>query len=179
MSLTLEDSYKLLAPRPIALITTVDKQGRINAAPMSFVMPVEMDPPILVLSTGYDGDTYHNIHETGEFVVNTVTEEIKKQMWICGKSFPRGVNELEKAGLHWESSEKVKPPRVVECPANFECKLDWTHEGPEYVVLAGRVVAVNVRKGVVKGGRLDAEHVKPLLHLSGKLFVVGDHVIEL
>jgi flavin reductase (DIM6/NTAB) family NADH-FMN oxidoreductase RutF len=179
MSLALEDSYKLLAPRPIALITTVDKQGRINAAPMSFVMPVEMDPPILVLSTGYDGDTYHNIHETGEFVVNTVTEDIKKQMWICGKSFPRGVNELEKAGLHWESSEKVKPPRVVECPANFECKLDWTHEGPEYVVLAGRVVAVNVRKGVVKGGRLDAEHVKPLLHLSGKLFVVGDRVIEL
>ena len=179
MSLALEDSYKLLAPRPIALITTVDKQGRINAAPMSFVMPVEMDPPILVLSTGYDGDTYHNIHETGEFVVNTVTEEIKKQMWICGKSFPRGVNELEKAGLHWESSEKVKPPRVVECPANFECKLDWTHEGPEYVVLAGRVVAVNARKGVVKGGRLGAEHVKPLLHLSGKLFVVGDRVIEL
>jgi len=179
MSLALEDSYKLLAPRPIALITTADKQGRINAAPMSFVMPVEMDPPILVLSTGYDGDTYHNIHETGEFVVNTVTEDIKKQMWICGKSFPRGVNELEKAGLHWEPSEKVKPPRVVECPANFECKLDWTHEGPEYVVLAGRVVAVNVRKGVLKGGRLDAEHVKPLLHLSGKLFVVGDRVVEL
>jgi flavin reductase (DIM6/NTAB) family NADH-FMN oxidoreductase RutF len=179
MSLALEDFYKLIAPRPIALITTVDKQGRINAAPMSFVMPVEMDPPILVISTGYDGDTYHNIHETGEFVVNTVTEGIKKQIWICGKSFPRGINELEKAGLHWEPSEKVKPPRVVECPANFECKLDWTHEGPDYIVLAGRVVAANVRKGVLKGGRLDAEHVKPLLHLSGKLFVVGDRVVEL
>ena len=69
--------------------------------------------------------------------------------------------------------------RVVECPANFECKLDWTHEGPEYVVVAGRVVAVNVRKGVLKAGRLDAERVKPLLHLSGKLFVVGDRVVEL
>jgi flavin reductase (DIM6/NTAB) family NADH-FMN oxidoreductase RutF len=128
---------------------------------MSFVMPIEMEPPILALSTGYDGDTYRNIHETGEFVVNLVTEEIKKQMWICSKSFPRGVNELEKAGLHWEPSEKVKPPRVVECPANFECKLDWTHEGPEYVVVAGRVLAVNVRKGVLKAGRLDAERVKP------------------
>jgi flavin reductase (DIM6/NTAB) family NADH-FMN oxidoreductase RutF len=179
MSLALEDFYKLIAPRPIELITTVDKQGRINAAPMSFVTPIEMDPPLLVLSTGYDGDTYHNIHETGEFVANLVTEDIKKQIWICNKSFPRGVNELEKAGLHWEPSEKVKPPRVVECPANFECKLDWTHEGPDYVVLAGRVVAVNVRKGVLKGGRLDAEHVKPLLHLSGKLFVVGDRVVEL
>jgi len=179
MGIALENFYRLLAPRPIALITTVDKQGRINAAPMSFVMPVEMEPPIVALSTGYDGDTYRNIRETGEFVVNPVTEEIKKQVLICGKSFPRGINELEKAGLHWESSEKVKPPRVVECPANFECKLDWTHDGPEYVVVAGRVVAVNVRKGVLKAGRLNAEHVKPLLHLSGKVFVVGDRVVEL
>lgn len=179
MGIALENCYRLLAPRPIALITTVDKQGRINAAPMSFVMPVEMEPPIIALSTGYDGDTYRNIRETGEFVVNPVTEEIKKQVWICGKSFPRGVNELEKAGLHWEPSEKVKPPRVVECPANFECKLDWTHDGPEYVVVAGRVVAVNVRKGALKAGRLNAERVKPLLHLSGKVFVVGDRVVEL
>lgn len=179
MSVALENFYRLLAPRPIALITTVDKQGRINAAPMSFVMPVEMEPPIIALSTGYDGDTYRNIRETAEFVVNPVTEGIKKQVWVCGKSFPKGVNELEKAGLHWEPSEKVKPPRVVECPANFECKLDWTHEGPEYVVVAGRLVALNVRKGVLKAGRLDAEHVKPLLHLSGKAFVVGDRVVEL
>ncbi|MEM2907801.1 MAG: flavin reductase family protein [Candidatus Hadarchaeales archaeon] len=161
------------------LITTVDKLGRINAAPMSFVMPVEMDPPILAFSTGYEGDTYHNVSETGEFVVNLVTAEIKKQMYICSRSFPRGVNELEKAGLHWEPSEKVKPPRVVECPVNLECKLEWTHEGPEYVVVAGRVVAMNVRKGALKGGKLNVEQVKPLLHLSGKSFVIGDRAVEL
>lgn len=179
MSITLEDFYKLLAPRPIVLITTVDKQGRINAAPMSFVTPVEMEPPILLLSTGYDGDTYRNISETGEFVVNLVTEEIKKQMWTCGKSFPRGVNELEKAGLHWEPSEKVKPPRVVECPVNFECKLEWTHNGPEYVVVAGRVVAVNVRKGAIKGGRLNVEQVRPLLHITSKAFAVAEREVGL
>ncbi|MCS7131960.1 MAG: flavin reductase family protein [Hadesarchaea archaeon] len=168
-----------MAPRPIVLITTVDKLGRINAAPMSFVMPVEMDPPILAFSTGYEGDTYRNVSETGEFVVNLVTAEIKRQMYICSRSFPRGVNELEKAGLHWEPSEKVKPPRVVECPVNLECKLEWTHEGPEYVVVAGRVVAMNVRKGAWKGGKLNVEQVKPLLHLSGKSFVIGDRAIEL
>jgi len=179
MGITLEEFYKLLAPRPIVLITTVDKRGRINAAPMSFVMPVEMDPPILAFSTGYDGDTYRNIAETEEFVVNLVTEGIKKQMWVCGKSFPRGVNELEKAGLNWEPSEKVKPPRVVECPASFECKLEWVHEGPEYVVVAGRVVALKVGKSAIKAGKLNVEEIKPLLHLSGKSFVVGDHTVEL
>lgn len=179
MSITLEDFYKLVAPRPIMLVTTVDKNGRINAAPMSFVMPVEMDPPILAFSTGYESDTYRNIIETGEFVANLVTAEVKKQMYICGRSFPRGVNELEKAGLHWEPSKKVKPPGVVECPANFECKLEWTHEGPEYIVVAGRVVAMNVRKGTLRAGKLNVEQVKPLLHLSGKSFVIGDHTTEL
>ena len=175
----LEDAYKFLAPRPIVLITTVDKQGRINAAPMSWVTPVESEPPIIAFSTSYESDTYHNISETGEFVVNLVPANIKKQMWICGKSFPRGVNELERAGLSWEPSEKVKPPRIKECPVNFECKREWTYEGPEYVVIAGRVVVAHAKKEAVKRGLLNAEVVKPLLHLSGRNFVIGDHVTGL
>jgi flavin reductase (DIM6/NTAB) family NADH-FMN oxidoreductase RutF len=142
-------------------------------------MPIEMDPPIIAFSTGYDGDTYRNISDTGEFVVNLVTEKMKKQMYVCGKSFPRGVNELEKAGLRWAPSEKVKPPRIVESPANLECKLEWTHDGPEYVVIAGRVVAANVQKNVLKAGKLNVEQIKPLLHLAGKSFVVGDRIVGL
>lgn len=179
MDIALEDFYRLVAPRPIALISTVDKEGRINAAPMSFIMPVEMEPPIVAFSTGYDGDTYKNISEIGEFVVGMVDEKIKKEMYVCGKSFPRGVNELEKAGLHWEPSEKVKPPRVVECFANFECKLEWMQRGPEYVVIAGRVLAADIQKNAIKAGKLNVEQVKPLLHLSGKTFVVGDRAVGL
>ena len=175
MRIDLKDAYYLLAPRPIVLITTVDRKGRINAAPMSWVMPVESDPPTVAFSTSYESDTYHNIKETEEFVFNLVTEKIKDQMWICGKNFPRGVNELEKACLTWEPSEKVKPPKIVECPVNLECKLDWTHEGPEYVVIAGKVVAAHAHKDAVKGGRLNVDFVKPLLHLSEKNFVIGDH----
>lgn len=179
VSVPLEECYRLIAPRVTVLITTVDKEGRINAAPMSFVMPVKKEPPILAFSTSYGGDTYQNINETGEFVVNLATKDIIKQVCVCGESFPRGVNELEKAGLKWEPSEEVKPPRVIECPANLECKLEWMHRGEEYVIIAGRVVAVKAAKGALKDGVMDAEKIKPLLHLSGKSFVVGDHVIEL
>jgi flavin reductase (DIM6/NTAB) family NADH-FMN oxidoreductase RutF len=179
MDIPLEDFYKLVAPRPIALIVTVDKEGKINAAPMSFIMPIEMDPPIIAFSTGYDGDTYKNISETGEFVIGMVGEKIKKEMYVCGGSFPHGVNELEKAGLRWGPSEKVKPPHVVECFANFECKLDWMQRGPEYVVIAGRVVAAGLQKNAIRAGKLNVEQVKPLLHLSGKTFVVGDRTVGL
>ena len=179
MDIKLEEFYRLVAPRPIALIVTADKAGRINAAPVSFITPIEMDPPIVVFSMGYDSDTYKNISETGEFVVGMVGENIKKEMWMCGKPFPRGVNELEKAGLHWEPSEKVKPPRVTECFANMECKLEWVQRGPESVVVAGRVVSMGLQKNALKAGKLNVEQVKPLLHLSDKYFVVGDSVVGL
>ncbi|MEM2192150.1 MAG: flavin reductase family protein [Candidatus Hadarchaeales archaeon] len=179
MRVELKNAYKLLGPRPVVLITTVDKQGRINAAPMSWVTPVESEPPIIAFSTSYESDTYHNICETEEFVVNLVPESIKEKMYICGKSFPRGVNELEKAKLAWEPSEKVKPPRVVECPVNFECKLEWMHKGPEYVVIAGRVLVAHADENAVEDGMLNAKKVKPLLHLSNKTFAVGDRVVRL
>jgi len=174
MKVDLKDAYLLIAPRPIVLITTVDRKGRINAAPMSWVTPVESDPPIVAFSTSYESDTYRNICETEEFVLNLVPEKIKKQMYICSNNFPRGVNELEKARLTWEPSEKVKPPRIIECPVNLECKLDWTHKGPEYVVVAGEVVAAHAKKEAMKSGRLNVEFVKPLLHVSDKNFVIGD-----
>lgn len=175
----LSSAYKFLAPRPVVLITTVDRQGRINAAPMSWVTPVESEPPIMAFSTSYESDTYRNIADTHEFVINLVPAAIRKQMWTCGKSFPRGVNELERAGLSWEPSERVKPPRVAECPVNFECKLEWMHEGPEYVVIAGRVVAAHAKPEAVRQGLLNVEAVKPLLHLGGRNFVVGDRRVGL
>ncbi len=179
MKVEMKNAYKLLAPRPIVLITTVDRKGRINAAPMSWVTPVESEPPIVAFSTSYESDTYKNICETEEFVLNLVPESIKKQMYLCGKSLPRGVNELEIAGLKWEASEVVKPPHVVECPVNIECKLDWMHKGPEYVVIAGKVVSAHAAKDAIKKGMLDPEEVKPLLHVSGKTFVVGSKVTGL
>lgn len=179
MKVNLKDASRLIAPRPIVLITTVDGRGRINAAPMSWVTPVEFEPPIIAFSTSYGSDTYRNISDTGEFVLNLVPEQIKKQMYVCSKSFPRGVNELEKAGLSWAPSEKVKPPRIIECPINLECKLEWVQKGPEYVVVAGRVVTAHAAEGAVKAGRLNAKRVKPLLHLSGKNFVVGDREVGL
>ncbi len=175
MDVDLKDAYHLIAPRPIVLITTVDRYARINAAPMSWVTPLESDPPIVAFSTSHESDTFRNICETEEFVFNLVPAKIKKQMHACSKNYPRGVNELEKVGLTWERSKKVKPPRVVECHVNLECKLDWTYKGPEYVVIAGKVVSAHAQKEAIKAGRLNVDFVKPLLHVLDKNFVVGDH----
>src|SRR5207302_1527419 len=105
----------LVVPRPIALTTTVDAEGRVNAAPFSFFNAVSSRPPVVVLgiSPGGSGDggykdTERNIRDTGEFVVNLVDEAIAERMNVCDVGFPTGVNELEMAGLHPVASAEVK-----------------------------------------------------------------------
>src|ERR1700724_4653611 len=105
------DAYKLLVstvvPRPIALSTTVDSAGNVNAAPFSFFNAVSSVPPVVVLGispgdSAGDGwkDTERNIRDTSGFVGNLVDEALAERMNICAVDFPKGIGELEKAELH-------------------------------------------------------------------------------
>src|ERR1700722_3146767 len=126
-------AYALLAclvtPRPIALVTSLSPDGKINAAPFSFFNLLGANPPILAFAPGDrdDGspkDTVLNIRATHEFVVNLVDEALAEAMNKCAASLPHGENELEFAGLHAAPSTSVAPPRIVEAPASLECK-EW------------------------------------------------------
>lgn len=128
-----ERAYPVLAslvtPRPIALVTTLSLDGKINAAPFSFFNLLGASPPILAFAPGDrdDGtpkDTPRNIRQTHEFVVNLVDESIAEAMNQCAASLPFGENELAAAGLHPAPSILVKPPRIAESPANLEC-VEW------------------------------------------------------
>jgi len=124
-------SYLLgaIAPRPIAFASTVDKTGNINLSPYSFFNCFGANPPILVFSPARRGrdnttkDTFENIKEVGETVINIVNYPIVEQMSLSSTEYPKGVNEFEKAGLTAVESVMVKPPRVKESPAAFECKV--------------------------------------------------------
>jgi flavin reductase (DIM6/NTAB) family NADH-FMN oxidoreductase RutF len=105
----------LVTPRPIALITSLDLEGRVNAAPFSAYNYLGTDPAIVVIGVtnrpapGVVGkDTAQNIRNTREFVINVVNEGIAASMNICAIDFPKGVNELEKAGLTPVASSAVK-----------------------------------------------------------------------
>src|ERR1700722_17282963 len=126
------DRYKLLigsvVPRPIALVTTIDKAGIANAAPFSFFNVMGNDPPAIVLGidrrpTGAPKDTVRNIRDTGEFVVNLVDEAIAEAMNVCAIDFPEGVDELVEAGLTAAHSPTGAPPGIAEAPGAFERAL--------------------------------------------------------
>ena len=156
-----EQAYKLLVgtvvPRPIALATTVDLQGRVNAAPFSFFNAVSSIPPVVVLGIGGgegtgDGwkDTERNIRDTGEFVVNLVDEALAERMNICAVDFPSAVGELDIARLSALPSAGVKPPRIAESPVSFECRrLTGLSLGARSVLEVGRVVHIHIRDDLV------------------------------
>jgi flavin reductase (DIM6/NTAB) family NADH-FMN oxidoreductase RutF len=171
-----KSAYRILAPRPTIIVTTVNKGGEVNAAPFSFTMPVSMNPPLIAFASVTTHHTYKNIEETGEFVVNIPNEDILKELWITGEKFPQEVNEIEKAGLTQIASKKVLPPKIGECIASIECKVQWIKKAGGHDIIVGESVNVEVQENMLKEGLLDVENAKPILHLGGVNFVVGDHL---
>ena len=174
-NLDVESFYRVLAPRPTIIVTTVSKKGEVNAAPFSFTMPVSVNPPLIAVASVARHHTYQNLEETQEFVVNIPTASILNELWVTGEKFPQGVSEIEKAGLTKMDSLEVTPPWIKECVAHMECKVEFTRECGDHQLVVGRVLKVGVREDAIKEGLLDVESAKPILHLGGKDFVVGDH----
>lgn len=118
-----------IAPRPIAFASTIDEAGNINLSPFSFFNVFGSNPPILIFSPARrvrDNTTKHsldNVLEVPEVVINIVNYEMVEQMSLASTEYDKGVNEFEKSGLTPEPSTLVKPPRVKEAPAAFECKV--------------------------------------------------------
>lgn len=118
-----------VAPRPIALVSTISTDGILNLAPYSFFNAYASNPPIVAIgpaisaATGKIKDTYTNIIETGECTINAVTYDMAEQISLASCEFPPDINEFEKSGLHPIESNKVKAPRVMESPFQMECKL--------------------------------------------------------
>lgn len=117
-----------IGPRPIAWASTVSKSGAVNLAPYSFFNVFSTNPPTLILSPALPRDeqrkhTLKNAEATGEIVINIVSFELVEQMSLSSSAYAEGVNEFVKAGLREQASTLVKPPRVAEAIAAYECKV--------------------------------------------------------
>lgn len=171
----------LVAPRPIAWITTRDLEGRINAAPFSAYNYVGTDPPIVAIGVGnrpgpgiVGKDTAQNIRNTREFVINIVNETLAEAMNLCAIDFPQGVNELEIAGLHTAPSSVVSVPRILESPACLECREFTSMEIGRSRVVIGQVVSFYVNDQLIDPA---GPYVRATeLHAVGRMNGLGSYV---
>ena len=179
MELNLETEYahraypllaSLVTPRPIALVTSLSADGKVNAAPFSFFNVLGANPPIVAFAPGDrdDGtpkDTALNIRATHEFAVNLVDEAMAQAMNQCAAPLPYGENELVRAGLTTTPSSIVKAPRITEAPASLEC-VEWG----TLQIGGNRVVIGLVKRLHLRDELFDA--AKKRIH-ADKLFLIG------
>jgi flavin reductase (DIM6/NTAB) family NADH-FMN oxidoreductase RutF len=178
-ALSSRDSYRLMIsciiPRPIAFVTTLSREGVSNLAPFSFFNGVSSDPPVIsiAVATKRDGskkDTWRNIEETGEYVVNVVVPEIMDAVIVGARELPHNVSELELSGLQTRPSAKVKPPRLAASPINLECTLLKIVEVEETALILGRVVMVHAKDEILDGGRVDPRRLTFVGRLGDDLY---------
>lgn len=172
--------YRLLVgaivPRPIAFVSTLSAAGVRNVAPFSFFTVASVDPPVLCFSPVLKGDgqakdTLRNIEETGEFVVNVVSESFAPQMNATAAEVSPGVDEFELTGLTARPSELVKPPGVAESHIQIECRLrqilrfgDRPHSGN---LVLGDVLVMHIDDAVMDGKYIDRDKLGAIGRMAG------------
>jgi len=171
----------LIVPRPVALVSTVDKDGVPNVAPFSFFNGVGSNPPTVLFCPALRSsgdkrkDTLRNVEQTGEFVINIVSDSIAAAANATAADVGPEVDEFLLAGLTAIPSEAVRAPRVAESPAQFECKLlqiVFTGEAPGAgVVVLGEIVRVHVAAHLEHNFRVDPAGLDAVGRMAGNTWV--------
>jgi len=176
---------RLFAPAGhVAIITSIDKEGRTNAASYATCVRIVHNPVQIAFTTNLTGHTRENILATGEFVVNLPSFDRCQlgQVRVVGLPFARGVNELEKAGLTVLPATRIKPPRIAECLRHFECEVVWTKEWLNRMMVVGNVVAASTYSDCVDAkGYIIWERVKPVAYCGApyvNMFVASIETME-
>ena len=190
------DIYKLMTgiivPRPVALVSTVDSNGVANVAPFSFFSGVGSVPPTVLFCPVIRAETeelpgrkdsLRNVEETGEFVVNVVSDAIAAAANDAAAEVPPDVDEFTLAGLTPIASDAVRPPRVAESPAQMECKLlhvIYTGSRPGGgVIVLGEVVRFHIREDLLQDFRVDPAGLDAVGRMAGNTWVRTRDRIEL
>jgi flavin reductase (DIM6/NTAB) family NADH-FMN oxidoreductase RutF len=192
--LTVPEVQRLLqggiGPRPIALVSTISKDGINNLSPFSFYNVFGANPPVIAFSPsrrGRDGsfkDTYLNLVETKECVVQAVTYSMIEQVSLASTEYERGIDEFVKSGLTPIDSDIVKPKRVKESPFQMECKLidmmSYGNGGASANIAVCEVIKFHVNEEVFINGIIHPNKIDLVARMSGDFYcrAFGDNVFE-
>jgi flavin reductase (DIM6/NTAB) family NADH-FMN oxidoreductase RutF len=174
-ALSRRDAYRLMisciVPRPIAFVTSLSTAGVVNLAPFSYFNVISSTPPMVMIAVGSkkEGrkDTWRNIDETREFVVNAVVPDLMDAVIVAAREVPPEVSELTLTGLTPVPSRTVKPPGLRESPIQLECALEKLVEVDSSALIIGRIRHMRVDDRVIKDGVVDASLVSFIARLGG------------
>ncbi|HTR14334.1 MAG TPA: flavin reductase family protein [Roseiarcus sp.] len=181
------DPFKaIITPRPIGWISTRALDGRINLAPYSFFNGFSSAPPIVGFSSEGWKDSATFARESGEFVYNLATYDLRERMNKTSAPFARGENEFELADLTMAECRLVAAPRVKESPATMECKVIEIVEMRSLsgrlagaVLVLGEVVGFHIDDAFIRDGRFDTARAQPLARCGYQDYAFVEQVFAL
>ena len=181
------DPFKaIVTPRPIGWISSISRKGEVNLAPYSYFNAVATRPPVVCFSSEGRKDSVTFVEETGEFVCNLSTWDLRDAMNVTSAPYPRGVDELRSAGLTPAPCRFVRPPRVAEAPCALECRVlqivslrDIGGQEIDGHVVFGQVLGIHIDDRFIKNGRLDTAAMRPIARCGYDEYAVVDEVFRL
>ena len=181
----------LVAPRPIAWITTTGSDGSCNLAPFSHYNIVSVDPPMVMFAPSDKGglgapkDTLRNVTEIPEFVVNVATGPMREAINQSSTDFAYGDSELLRCGLHTAPSVHVRAPRILEAPAALECRVFDSVRLPKgkrdrgSTVVIGEVIGIYIEDSMIVHGRIQSQKMAQLSRLGYFDYCVVNEIFEM
>ncbi len=180
-----------VAPRPIALVSTVSEDGAVNLSPFSFFNAFGANPPTVAFSPARRGktaelkDTYNNLAATKECVIQVVTYGIAHQVNLASAEFEPGVDEFDKSGLTPQPSDLVKPPRVRESPFQMECRLQQMinlgDQGGSGNLAICEVVKFHISRSIIDQGMIQPERIDLIGRMGGAWYsrTIGEAAFQI
>ena len=175
-----------IAPRPIALASTINKNGEVNLSPFSFFNMFSTRPPVVIFSPSRrvrDNSTKHtleNLLEVPEVVIGNVNFDMVQQVSLASTEYADGVNEFTKAGLTMKPATLVKPPLIAESPVNFECKVleikSLGEEGGAGNLVIAEIIKIHIQEQFLNAeGQLDQAKLDLVARLGGNFYSRNNH----
>lgn len=190
---THQENYKLMTglvvPRPIAWVSTLSPNGKVNLAPFSAFTFCCHKPPMITITCGLHEhdrkgqlkDTVINILRNGEFVVNIANQSLLAALHASSAVYPPDLSEVEALGLQTAESATIKTPRLANAPAALECRLHSTIELGEAGdrILIGQVKMFQVADHLLRKGKVDTRELNPIARLGGPNYAVLGEIITM
>jgi flavin reductase (DIM6/NTAB) family NADH-FMN oxidoreductase RutF len=181
-----DPSKAIMAPRPIGWISSISAKNEVNLAPYSYFNGVNSRPNLLMFASEGRKDSVSNIAETGEFVCNLATYELREAMNATSAPLAHGIDEMARARLEPAPSRLVKPPRVAASPCALECKLikivplaTFDGQSVDCHVVFGQVVGVHIDDRFIVRGQLDTAAMKPIARCGYDQYAVVESLFSM
>ncbi len=178
---------KIIAPLPVALISTVGEDGIYNAAPFSFITPICNKPPIICVSLGLrEGqkkDTLRNVEFSQDFVVNIMDETLIQPTIQTSANYPSGTDEIKEVGFTAIAADKVKSPLIAESQISLECrlveKLEFGEGENRRGVIFGEVILAHVRDELWDAGKIQPSRLRTVGRVGGGIYCRTSDIFEM